>query len=119
MNHRAPSAFGMIGLSLWVSACANPIPVSSSFDSSGGMVEVEVLGDGFVTMGDRRIPLEACVLELRQATRQMESSQLLRFVVTLRVAADIQDRSVAQEISLGRDYMIKQLQIMGVRQLNL
>lgn len=100
-------------------ACAGPLPVSTNFDSSGGLVAVEILGDGFVRADDRRIPLEAFVLELRQATRRMQAERLLRFVVRVRLTANFDDRAMAQMASDGREYLVKQLQIMGVRQLDL
>ena len=116
---RVESRLSMALLSAVLCACAGPLPVSTNFDSSGGVVAVEILGDGFVRTDDRRIPLEAFVLELRQATRRMQAEQLLRFVVRARIATNLDDRATAQMASDGREYLVKQLQIMGVRQLDL
>ena len=89
---------------------------ASSFDQSGGYVEVEVLGDGFVRSGGRRIPLEAMVLELRQATRAMAKEQLDRFVVRLQLAGGIADEATAAVARRDLNRLIDQLDIMEVGQ---
>ena len=78
--------FAAVWLALALGACASDDGVVTEFDYSAGLVEVEVLGDGFVRVDERRIPLEALVLELRQATRAMARSELLRYVVRVRLA---------------------------------
>ena len=96
--------------------CASEMPISTSFDSSAGLASCEILGDGFVRTGGRRIPLEAFVLELRQTTRALTREELTRFVVTVRIAPDIDGGVAAKNATDGRDYLMLQLQIMGVRQ---
>jgi hypothetical protein len=103
-------------VSALMTACATEAPVTTTFDSSSGSVACEILGDGFVRSNGRRIPLEAFVLELRQATRQMAREELLRFLVTIRLAPDLPDGAAAKTASDGREYLLRQLQIMGVRQ---
>lgn len=99
-----------------LAGCASEAPVVTAFDSTTGSVVCEILGDGFVRSNGRRIPLEAFVLELRQATRVMPRDELLRFVVTIRLAPDLPDGAAAKTASDGREYLLRQLQIMGVRQ---
>ena len=101
---------------LVLSSCATDMPISTTFDSSAGLASCELLGDGFVRTGGRRIPLEAFVLELRQTTRAMTRGELSRYVVTLGFDASVQDGVGAKNISAGREYLLRQLQIMGVRQ---
>jgi hypothetical protein len=74
------------------------------------------LGDGFVQTGDRRIPLESFILELRQTTRAMTREEVRRFVVGVRFAPGIPDGAAAEKAVRGREYLLQQLQIMGVRQ---
>lgn len=99
-----------------LSSCATDMPISTSFDSSAGLASCEILGDGFVVTGDRRIPLEAFVLELRQTTRTMTSDELSRYVVAIGFNPKVEDGIAAKNISDGREYLLRQLQIMGVRQ---
>lgn len=110
-------------LLLWMStvfaACATEVPFNTTFDSSAGTASCEILGDGFVRTGDRRIPLEAFVLELRQATRAMSKEELLRFMVDWRIAKDLPDEAAAKIASDGNNYLMLQLQIMGIRQAGL
>ncbi|HEU4418484.1 MAG TPA: hypothetical protein VFT55_06065 [Planctomycetota bacterium] len=96
-------------------ACASEAPANVSFDSSAGLVVVDVLGDGFVRSADRRMPLEALVLELRQRTRRMSPDERSRFVVQLRAdpSPGPEAGSRAQQ-DLNR--LLDQLQIMGVLQ---
>lgn len=99
-----------------LSSCAADMPITTAFNSSAGLVSCEILGDGFVRTGGRRIPLEAFVLELRQATRAMTSSELGRYVVMIGFDANVREGVAAENISGGREYLLRQLQIMGVRQ---
>lgn len=102
--------------SLVLAACAADQPVSTAFDRSAGYVVVEVLGDGFVRTGGRRLPLEALVLELRQEARRMSADALSRFVVRLRVAPEIVDGAAAKTAQDGLNMLVDQLMIMGIRQ---
>ncbi|MFT4515076.1 MAG: hypothetical protein ACI89X_001216 [Planctomycetota bacterium] len=99
-----------------LSSCATDMPISTTFDSSAGLASCQLLGDGFVRTGDRRIPLEAFVLELRQATRAMTSDELSRYVVAIGIDASVEGDVAAQNISDGREFLLRQLEIMGVRQ---
>lgn len=101
---------------LLAAACAADRPANTRFDDSAGHVVVEVAGDGFVRSGGRRLPLEALVLELRTATREMDPDQLTRFVVRLRVAPDVRDGRAAAVAQDGMNRLVDQLMIMGVRQ---
>lgn len=92
-----------------LAACAASEPLDMSMPTPTEQVAVTVLGDGFVRTGDRRIPLELCVLELRQRVRVMDAGTLAGFRVRLDVAVDAGE---AAPDDLGR--MLDQLQIMGV-----
>ena len=96
-------------------ACASEAPANTSFDSSAGLVIVDVLGDGFVRSADRRMPLEAFVLELRQRTRKMSPDELSRFVVQLR-ADPLPGPEAAACAQQGMNRLLREFQIMGVRQ---
>jgi hypothetical protein len=96
--------------------CASDLPFRTSFDSSAGTASCVILGDGFVRTGDRRIPLEAFVLELRQTVRALSKEDRLRFTVDWRVSPDLPDEAAARMASDGNNYLMLQLQIMGVRQ---
>lgn len=99
-----------------IAACAAADDVPVRFDSSAGSVDVELLGDGFVRFDGRRVPLEAAVLQLRQATRQMKRSELLRFVVRVRFA-EVQSGAAARSQQGSRARLFNELEIMGVRQI--
>lgn len=101
---------------LLLAACAANEPAGVEFDSSAGLVAVDVAGDGFVRSAERRVPWEAIVLELRQRTRTMSDEQLQRFVVQLRVVADAGDPEEVARAMAVRDRLIDELDIMGVRQ---
>ena len=96
-------------------ACASEAPANVSFDSSAGLVVVDVLGDGFVRSADRRLPLEALVLELRQRTRKMSADEISRFVVQLR-ADPLPGPEAAARAQQDLNRLLDQLQIMGVLQ---
>jgi hypothetical protein len=97
-------------------ACASEAPADvSSFDSSAGLVIVDVLGDGFVRSAERRMPLEAFVLDLRQRTRKMSPDELKRFVVQLR-ANPLPGPEAAALAQQGMNRLLDELQIMGVLQ---
>jgi len=108
-----------IGLLLVLAGCAKTVPFRTNFDSSAGSASCEILGDGFVRTNGRRIPLEAFVLELRQATRALSKEDRLRYTVAWRVAPDLPDEAAAAIATEGNNYLILQLQIMGVRQAGL
>jgi len=90
----------------------------SAFDSGAGLTACEILGDGFVRTGNRRIPVEAFVLELRQVTRDMTADELLRYAVKISFASGITetDGAAAQNMAECREFLIAQLYIMGVGQ---
>ncbi|MFN3242699.1 MAG: hypothetical protein ACE37K_14450 [Planctomycetota bacterium] len=101
---------------LLLAACEGGPPIDTEFDYSAGLVSVELLGDGFVRVDRRRIPLERLVLELRQATREMEPTELLRYVVRLRLAK-VRDGESARIQQGSRARLLSELEIMGVRQI--
>ena len=107
---------GVLAAWLALSSCAGDDAVETQFDSSAGMVTVELLGDGFVRVDDRRVPLEAFVLELRQSMRQMARADLLRYVVRVRLAA-VGGGAAARTQRASRRRLLGELEIMGVRQI--
>jgi hypothetical protein len=105
-----------IALLALASACATDRPAVTVFDASGGEIVVDVLGDGFVRTQGRRIPLEAFVLELRQATRQMPADELAGVVVSVRLSSVASDEAAAQATAADLNRLLDQLYIMDVSQ---
>lgn len=113
-THRHPS--WIVGALL--AACATEQPDAPlAFDSSAGIVVVTVCGDGFVREGDQRMPLEACVLRLRQRTRAMPREERLRFVVQLLVEPQAEGSEAAARARQGMERLVGELEVMGVRQI--
>ena len=103
-------------LFLALGACVADDVVETQFDARAGFVVVEIGGDGFVRCDDRRLPLEALILDLRQKTRRMDQVDLLRYVVRIRFGdvANVEDVSNQQRASAR---LLDELEIMGVRQI--
>ncbi|MFY9341946.1 MAG: hypothetical protein WAT39_05630 [Planctomycetota bacterium] len=100
-----------------LAACASEQPAGTSgFDDSAGVVEVAVAGDDFVLCGGERLPLDAFVLRLRQRTRAMTRDQLNRFVVHIRMAADIPAGEPAKVAYANKNRLLDELHVMGVTQ---
>jgi hypothetical protein len=97
-------------------ACASDAPDVGEFDSSAGLVTVEVGSDGFVHCGKRRLPLEAFVLEMRQRTRDMPPEERGRFVVHVSADAGPADDEAALRLQQATNRLLDELYIMGVRQ---
>jgi hypothetical protein len=100
----------------WCGSCATdePAVVASGFDASAGSVEVFVGGDGFVHCAGERMPGDEFVLRMRQRTRAMTSDQLGRFVVHVRLAADIPPAE-AEAARGATSRLFDELAVMGVR----
>ena len=81
----------------------SPMPVTE-------VVDVRTLGDGFVRTGERRIPVETFVLEMRQHTRALGAAASLGVRVDIVV-----DEGGGEAAGRAADYLLEQLQIMGVR----
>ena len=97
-------------------SCASSDPVVVKFDPAAAAMTVELHGDGFARVGERRLPLEALVLELRRSTRAMARDELLRMVVRVRLASvDGADALRAQQAARAK--LLGELEIMGVRQI--
>ncbi|MBL9076953.1 MAG: hypothetical protein JNL08_05585 [Planctomycetes bacterium] len=105
-----------IALALLVAACASNEAVHADFDSSAGLVEVVVGGDGWVRCDGERMPWEAAVLRLRQRTRAMSQDELQRFVVHLK--AEPQQPGSAAMDTCGRtvNRVLVECERMGVLQ---
>lgn len=111
-------AASMLCCALGLAACASEEPPPPpSFDSSVGLVVVEVHADGFVRCDDRRIPFDALVLELRQRTRGMASADLQKFVVEVR-GATTTDEAAGVRVQQAMNELVDALFVMGVRQVN-
>jgi hypothetical protein len=109
-------------LTLWLlAACYSAEPAAPPpFDSSGGIVDVICLGDGFVRCDGERLPLEACVLRLRQRTRAMTRDQLARFVVHVRPdPAALAEPMLGPALSTQLNRMLEELNTMDVQQAKL
>lgn len=114
MKHASP-----LLLALALAACETGPPINTEFDASAGSASCEILGDGFVRTGNRRIPLEAFVLEQRQAVRALSKEERLQYTVAWRIKPDLPNEEAAWIASDGNNYLLLQLQIMGVRQAGL
>ena len=101
---------------LLLAACASNEPAGVDFDSSAGLVTVDVAGDGFVRCDGRRVPWEAAVLELRQRTRAMSPDELARFVVHLRADPQEPGSDAAATSQQTTNRLVDEFVIMGVRQ---
>lgn len=102
---------------LWLlPACSTEAPYETAFDQSGGTIDVEVLGDGFVRSGNRRLPLDLLVLELRQRMRTIDDGLRDRIVVRLKVAPGIVAGPQAKVAREGLNRLIDELGIMDVGQ---
>lgn len=108
--------FMLIVMLVASSSCVGDAPYRTSFDESGGHIEIVVLGDGFVRSEGERQPLEAIVLTLRQRTRAMSKEERLRFVVQLLHEPGIVDASARRRAATDLDRLLGELQVMGVRQ---
>ncbi|MGE3171585.1 MAG: hypothetical protein AB7O97_03100 [Planctomycetota bacterium] len=100
-----------LGAAVLLAACASQEPLDMGLPAATQRVAVCVLGDGFVRLGDRRVPREAFVLELRQRARAMDASQLAGLRVELDVAAD-----AGPDAALDAEWLLDQFQILGVGQ---
>lgn len=92
-------------------ACATEEPVETYLAPADEVIQVEILGDGFVRTGDRRIPREAFVLELRQRVRPMPSEKIALLRVEIDVREDADERATRDS-----DWLLDQLYVMGIGQ---
>jgi hypothetical protein len=100
----------------WLAACASDAPADTVFDSSAGLVVVDVAGDGFARCGGRRLPLDAVILELRQRTRAMSEDELARFLVRIRVDRQEEGSAAARRAADGFNRLLLELDLMEVGQ---
>jgi hypothetical protein len=106
------STIALAGIALVAGCAASEFDPSAVFAGTPDeLLTVEVLGDGFVRAGDRRLPLELLVLELRQRARAMTADQLAGLRVHVGLAADGGDPAMRDA-----ERLLDQLQIIGVRQ---
>jgi len=88
----------------------------TQFDAGAGVVAWRVHGDGFLSWGQRRLPVDAAILELRLQTRAMPSEALLQLVVDVRPdPVEGQEVQVVQEV----ERLWLELEIMGVKQVRM
>lgn len=99
---------------VWLGGCAAEPKPPSAFGDGPVHCELEVLGDGFVRTGKRRIPLEAAVLELRFAARELPPAEVKAWLVQVRVA---KDAGPAAADDCQR--LLRELEILGIKQLRL
>jgi hypothetical protein len=102
---------------LFAAGCAATADADPTrFDSSAGSLEWRVHGDGFLQWDQRRMPVDAAILQLRLQTRAMAPEAVLQLVVQVSPApvAGYED-AAAEEVQR----LLRELQIMGVRQVRL
>ena len=71
-------------------------------------LRVRISEAGFVVFEDERQPVEAAVLRLRQRVRPLPDDERSGIRVTVSVGEQ------AEDVSATRDFLLDQLQIMGV-----
>ncbi len=96
---------------LLLAACAASEPAAPQIGVSTDVTLVTVLGDGFLRTGERRIPLELFVLEMRQRVRTLDAAALMQVEVQIAVEPDSGEAGAR-----GASTLLDQLQIMGVKQ---
>ena len=97
-------------------ACATSRPEGAPLPAGEPSIVVHVAGDGFVRVGERRIPLDALVLELRQRARKMTDDERLRFVVQIYVDPQPRGSDGERVAARGKDRLIDELGIMEMGQ---
>jgi hypothetical protein len=100
-----------LSIALLLAACAASEPAAPQIGVSTDVTLVTVIGDGFVRTGDRRIPLELFVLEMRQRVRSLDAAAMLQVEVQIAVEPDSGEVGAR-----GASALLDQLQIMGVKQ---
>ena len=113
MNARTAVLVLVLALAVPFAACASQEPVASIPSAEPSLV-IDVAGDGFVRIGERRIPLDTAILELRQRARTMTAAERERFVVQLRTDRQQEGSDAARIASEGVDRLMLELQVMGV-----
>ena len=118
MNATRMTGLGAVFTAL--AACASSEPGQpSAFDHSGGEAKVVLAPDGFGTLDDERMPLEAIVLRLRWRTRTMPAEQLQRFVVSVWLPAAPGSEDLERRVLAAKERMLLELDIMDVGQVYL
>lgn len=97
-------------------ACATSRPAGAPLPSGEPSIVVHIAGDGFVRVGDRRIPLDTLVLELRQRARKMTDDERLRYVVQVFVDPQPRGSDGERVAARGRDRLIEEMTKMEMGQ---
>lgn len=97
---------------LLTAGCASDGPQQPDPDFSGERVDVRVLRGGFVEFNGQRVPLEDCILRLRQRLRPMTDAQ--RHDLWVRLTVEPGDDPQVQR---DHDRMLEELGYMGVGQI--
>jgi hypothetical protein len=103
----------VLALAVPFAACASSEPVAA-LPSADAALTIDVAGDGFVRIGERRMPLDAAVLELRQRARKMTADERVRFVVQLRTDPQPDGSEAARIAREGVNRLIDEFQVMGI-----
>jgi hypothetical protein len=98
-------------LFLALAACTTSEPAAPQIGVSSDVTVVTVLGDGFVRVSERRIPLELFVLEMRQRVRTLDAAAMVQVEVQIAVDPDSGETGAR-----GASALVDQLYIMGVKQ---
>lgn len=99
-------------VSLLLAACVGPEDTGWPIDESGEQVTVTVLDNDWVRVGERRLPVDLFLLEMRQRTRPMKAEDARRMIVHILVEAP-----VALDVQPVVDRLVEQLFIAGIRQI--
>ena len=93
------------------SSCATGEVAEPALTKSSEVTQVQVFGDGFLTLGSRRMPLETFILEMRQRIHALAAEE--RAAVQVDIAVDPNSGKAGAD---GADFLLQQLQIIGIKQ---
>ncbi|MBK8097430.1 MAG: hypothetical protein IPK26_10000 [Planctomycetes bacterium] len=99
-------------LAALLAACVGPEDTGWPIDESGDHVTVTVLDNDWVRVGDRRLPVDLFLLEMRQRTRPLPPEEARRMIVHILVEAP-----ATLDVRHVIDRLADQLFIAGIRQI--
>lgn len=95
-------------LLLWAACAAGP-EAAPEPDFAGERIDIRVLRGGFVESGGHRVPLEDCILRLRQRLRPLTKAQRQAVWVHVEVV-----REVDPQLRRDLDRLMEELGYMGL-----
>lgn len=93
---------------LLLAACASNEPDAPHPDFSGERIDIRIERGGFVDFAGERVPLEACILQLRQRQRSLTREQRKAIWVHLEV-----ERHPDPQLPRDQDRLLQELRYLG------